>query len=137
MTDENEQEGSTATEPVTVPNVTPGAVSGTAHEPLGSDASAPDVDLDATEGSNDGVVGLEVELPEPAPEEEPADEAEAVEVPGVLVESDTAGTGEAVNADTGEVTQPGEPLPPVEDDGDGTPLDPPQTDAPDDEPAIS
>lgn len=39
------------------------------------------------------------------------------EVTGVWVESDVAGTGEAVNADTGEVTQPGEPLPPIEDSG--------------------
>jgi hypothetical protein len=35
------------------------------------------------------------------------------EVEGVLVESDVAGTGEAVNADTGEVIKPGEPLPPI------------------------
>lgn len=36
-------------------------------------------------------------------------------IKGVLVESDVAGTGEAVNADTGEVTAPGDPLPPVKD----------------------
>lgn len=36
------------------------------------------------------------------------------EIQGELVESDTAGTGPAVNAETGEVTQPGEPLPVIE-----------------------
>lgn len=49
-------------------------------------------------------------------------EAEGVETQGDvdeiieagLEESETAGTGEAVNAETGEVTQPGEPLPEVE-----------------------
>lgn len=49
-------------------------------------------------------------------------------IPGELVESDTAGTGGAVNAETGEVTAPGEPLPPVESEG-GEPLEP-NTDAP-------
>lgn len=49
--------------------------------------------------------------------------AGATEVTGVLVESDTAGTGPAVNAETGEVTQPGEPLPAIAQDG-GTPLEP-------------
>lgn len=38
------------------------------------------------------------------------------EVEGVLVTDEPlAGTGEAVNADTGEVTQPGDPLPPIAD----------------------
>lgn len=37
----------------------------------------------------------------------------------------TTGAGEAVNLDTGEVTQPGQPLPTVEGTG-GTPLSPPQ-----------
>lgn len=45
------------------------------------------------------------------------------EIPGELVESDTAGTGGAVNAETGEVTAPGEPLPPIESEG-GQPLEP-------------
>lgn len=35
----------------------------------------------------------------------------AAEAEAEYVQSDTAGTGEAVNADTGEVTAPGEPLP--------------------------
>lgn len=39
---------------------------------------------------------------------------EPVEVEGVLVTDEPlAGTGEAVNAETGEVTQPGDPLPVV------------------------
>lgn len=42
-------------------------------------------------------------------------------IEGRLVESDIAGTGPAVNAETGEVTQPGEPLPPIVQEG-GTPL---------------
>lgn len=50
---------------------------------------------------------------------------EAVAVPGTAVESETAGTGETVNAETGEVTPPGEPQPAIEQDG-GTPLAPPE-----------
>lgn len=42
-----------------------------------------------------------------------------IEVPGV--EADTDGQGAAVNADTGEVTEPGDPLPPIEGQ-DGDPL---------------
>lgn len=42
-------------------------------------------------------------------------------VEGVVVESETAGTGEAVNAETGEVTAPGEPLPVIE-QADGEPI---------------
>lgn len=45
-------------------------------------------------------------------------------IQGQVVESETAGTGPAINAETGEVTQPGDPLPPVEGDPDGTPLMP-------------
>lgn len=49
------------------------------------------------------------------PEEEPEEVgAPVVEVPGVVVESETAGTGEVVNAATGETTAPGEALPQVE-----------------------
>jgi predicted O-methyltransferase YrrM len=44
---------------------------------------------------------------------------------GEVVESDTAGAGEAINVETGEVTAPGEPLPPIEQD-DGEPLPPPE-----------
>lgn len=57
-------------------------------------------------------------------------QGEAVQVHGQSVDSATAGTGEAVNAETGEVTQPGDPLPEVG-DPDGTPL-PPQPGADDD-----
>lgn len=46
--------------------------------------------------------GAEVEVPE--------SEVEGVEVP----DDGVAGTGEAVNADTGEVTEAGDPLPPIE-----------------------
>lgn len=42
-------------------------------------------------------------------------------VEGELVESDVAGAGEAVNAETGEVTAPGQPLPTIEQE-DGEPL---------------
>ena len=42
-------------------------------------------------------------------------------------ESDDAGRGEAVNAETGVVTPPGQALPPIE-QSDGTPLDPPDHD---------
>lgn len=52
------------------------------------------------------------------------DIASGAYVEGTTVESDTAGTGGAVNAETGEITQPGEPLPPIE-GGDGQPLEPP------------
>lgn len=60
----------------------------------------------------------------------PADELRArgklgpygVTVEGVEVESETAGTGEAVNAETGEVTQPGESLPSIP-QTDGEPLE--------------
>lgn len=45
------------------------------------------------------------------------------EVEGELEESETAGTGEAVNAETGEVTQPGDPLPTIE-QADGDTLQP-------------
>jgi hypothetical protein len=50
----------------------------------------------------------EPEEPEPNPEPQPEPEPERVE-------SETAGQGEAVNADTGEVTVPGEPLPDLPD----------------------
>lgn len=60
---------------------------------------------------------------------DPGAPAEAQQIPGELVESDTAGTGPAVNAETGEVTQPGEQLPPVAQPTgpDSVTLDPPQT----------
>jgi hypothetical protein len=49
------------------------------------------------------------------------------QVPGELVQSDVAGTGEAVNAETGEVTPPGQPLPAIEQDS-GEQLQPAPTD---------
>lgn len=58
-------------------------------------------------------------------DDEPEDKQEGETIEGEQVESDTAGTGDAINADTGEVTAPGDPLPPIEGTG-GTPLDPPQ-----------
>lgn len=49
-----------------------------------------------------------------------SDEDDVIE--GVLVESDVAGTGDAVNAETGEVTAGSDPLPVVEQtDGDELP----------------
>jgi predicted O-methyltransferase YrrM len=56
--------------------------------------------------------------------EREADEQAAISR-GEVVESDTAGTGEAVNADTGEVTPAGQPLPEIE-QTDGEPLPPPE-----------
>lgn len=54
---------------------------------------------------------------------EDADLLRSVEIEGVLVDDEPlAGTGDAVNADTGEVTQPGDPLPVIE-QTDGDPLD--------------
>lgn len=54
------------------------------------------------------------------------DIASGTYVEGVQVQSDTAGTGEAVNAETGEVTAPGQPLPPAGSlTGSATPLDAP------------
>jgi len=56
-------------------------------------------------------------------------------VRGEWVESETAGTGLAVNAETGVVTQPGEPLPPAEEDqwpgnsSETSPMKPPRSDA--------
>lgn len=50
------------------------------------------------------------------------EEVSGEEIPGVYVESDVAGTGEAVNAEAGEVTQPGEPLPPISSEGPGEAL---------------
>lgn len=47
-------------------------------------------------------------------------------VSGEAVESETAGTGGAVNAETGQETAPGEPLPPVE-QTDGEPLGEPDS----------
>jgi hypothetical protein len=46
------------------------------------------------------------------------------QVPGEVVDSETAGTGEAVNADTGEVTPGGQALPTIE-QSDGEPIDSP------------
>ena len=43
-------------------------------------------------------------------------------VEGVLVVSDTAGSGAAENADTGAVTEPGDPLPVIE-ETEGDPLE--------------
>jgi len=57
-------------------------------------------------------------------------------VRGEWVESETAGTGLAVNAESGVVTQPGEPLPPVEEDqwlgnsSETSPTKPPRSDEP-------
>lgn len=63
-----------------------------------------------------------------APADEPVVEetVPAVEPTGQVVESDVAGTGEAVNAETGEVTAPGEPLPVIE-APDGVELEPAST----------
>jgi len=68
-----------------------------------------------------------------APEAEGQDAqtgSEAESVPGVLVtDQPDAGQGEAVNAETGEVTQPGEPLPAIPADAspaDATPTEPAQ-----------
>lgn len=57
--------------------------------------------------------------------DEPIEPAESEAVPGELVESDVAGTGDAVNEDTGEVTSEGEQLPEIE-QAEGDPLDPAQ-----------
>lgn len=57
---------------------------------------------------------------------------EVQEIQGELVESDTAGTGPAVNAETGQVTQPGESLPVIDQAG-GEPI-PPLEDPQNDEP---
>ena len=57
---------------------------------------------------------------------EDADLLRSVEIEGVLVDDEPlAGTGDAVNADTGEVTPAGEPLPPIEQNG-GDPLPEPE-----------
>ena len=67
----------------------------------------------------------------PAPEgQDFQTSSEAESVPGVLVtDQPDAGQGEAVNAETGEVTQPGEPLPAIPADAspaDATPTEPAQ-----------
>lgn len=46
-----------------------------------------------------------------SPRKRPAKKGAAKQIKGVVVESDTAGAGDAVDAETGEVTKPGEPLP--------------------------
>jgi outer membrane biosynthesis protein TonB len=46
------------------------------------------------------------------------------EIEGVLVKSDLAGTGPAVNAETGQVTAPGEPLPPIDAGPDAKAIEP-------------
>jgi len=51
-----------------------------------------------------------------------------VNVPGTYVQSETAGTGPAVNANTGEVIWPGQPLPPITQQPDDTQEIPAQTD---------
>lgn len=65
-----------------------------------------------------------------APDEPVTGEPETVvaptgeDIPGKLVESDTAGTGDAVNIDTGEVTPGGQPLPEYPADEDVTTIPP-------------
>ena len=96
-----------------------------------------DVETLATEGDEDtvpaDVKGGPVAAPKipakkaaPAAKKAPAKKAaakkaepEPEEVQGVLVESDTAGTGVAVNEETGEITEPGEPLPTIEQEEEG------------------
>jgi hypothetical protein len=73
----------------------------------GDDRNADEVEADRNAAGNSG------------------DIASGTYVEGVEVQSDTAGTAGAVNAETGEVTAPGEPLPTIEGTG-GTPLNPPQ-----------
>jgi hypothetical protein len=76
-------------------------------------------------GGGDGPSYEVVAGGEPAPDSVPAgtETVAAATIPGEWVQSDTAGTGEAVNADTGEVTPPGHPLPTIEQQ-DGEPLTP-------------
>lgn len=69
---------------VRVPNVSPGAKSGLDHNVIGSDALT-------------------------SPEDDDSDEPD-----GEPSEAELAGAGEAVNAETGETTDPGESLPPIE-----------------------
>lgn len=104
------------TDNVRVPNVSPGAVSGLDHEPLGSHPTDnPGVDLDATEGTDDGVIGLEVDLPEEVTGTEPDDASGSTDgtIPDAA-DQDTEGTddgtvpGVVVGADGSET--PGDTL---------------------------
>lgn len=128
--------------PTRVPNVSPGARSGIDHTVIGSaaqdahdaqqdaadpededptgtdDGTTPDPAEQDTEGSDDGTTPDAADQPTEGSDDGTAEEGTVV---GESVESDTAGTGEAVNADTGEVTAPGDQLPTIEQE-DGTPL---------------
>lgn len=156
--------------PVTVPNVTPGAKSGLAHEVIGSAAQ------DAYDATNDGEGDEQLEVPagdlesrlawaaEPEDVDERHDRADAIyaheeaagdtdldelrsrltlavygeasaTVPATQVipgeEAQTDGpVGDAENAETGEVTPAGEPLPPGPDDGTGNALSEPSSGEP-------
>ena len=123
----------TTTAPVRVPNVSAGAVSGLDHEVIGSNAQAAHDANQQLEESGDGTIPPT--NPDDATEPEVESEegnADAGTPEGVVVEDDgVAGTGQAVNEETGEVTNPGEPLPTVEGQ-DGAQLEPAGDGAPDD-----
>lgn len=76
--------------PVRVPNVSPGARSGLLGEVIGSDAIAAYDENETLAAQGEPITGYQFTDPD-----------------------GTAGTGEAINADTGVVTQPGDPLPPI------------------------
>lgn len=82
----------------------------------------------------DAVLGAWSSDEDETPDDEPTDDpgaasvvttgaGEAVSIEGTPGEHEA---GPAVNAETGEVTQPGEPLPVIDQGTGGTPLDPPQ-----------
>lgn len=105
---------------------------GTSLPPTGGDQSvqaptepAADTVEAPAQGGGDGPSYEDAAASGPAPDSVPAgpETVAAPTIPGEWVESTTAGTGEAVNADTGEVTQPGQPLPTIEQQG-GELLDP-------------
>lgn len=140
-TDQNDQDAptdddsaATAAAPTRVPNVREGAVSGLDHQPLNGGRESelnPEADEALEEETADDTGQGDGEPDDRTPSEVEADknaEGNSGDIAsGAYVESDTAGTGEATNDQTGEVTAPGDPLPDAPDQGTGgTPLDPPQ-----------
>jgi hypothetical protein len=108
-----------------------GELTAAVYGPGGPETPAPTETPDGGQAHESGSDGPAYEAAgEPAPDtvtDGPEAVAAGTEVPGEWVESDTAGTGGAVNAETGEVTAPGEPLPPIQhDDTQEFPATPPE-----------
>lgn len=116
--DQQSDDSGAPAQTVRVPNVSPGAKSGLDHEVIGSDALDPSSNDDSTDTDDDG--DSDQQSGDQSLTGSGAPEGQQVE--GQIEQSDTAGTGDATNADTGQTTPGGQQLPDAPGQGDGDTL---------------